>query len=89
MDDTEELIGEYHQQRLAEDAEERVGRKTEFTDQKPRQAHSVLEAAHAKGEPLYPHELLRDSVLILYVTSILFFLAAFVPPPLHLSLIHI
>ncbi|MEE3192203.1 MAG: hypothetical protein VX267_01815, partial [Candidatus Thermoplasmatota archaeon] len=62
MDDTEALISEYQQQRQAEDAEERIGRKTEFTDHMPRQAHSVLEAVHVKGEPLYPHELVRDSV---------------------------
>ena len=82
-DDTGSLIGEYQQERQAEDDAERIGRKTEFTREMPRQAHSVLEASHVKGEPLYPHELVRDSVLTLYVTSILFFLAAFIPPPLH------
>ena len=83
MDDTGSLISEYQREQQAADAEESVGRETEFTDRTPRQAHSVLEASLVEGEPLYPHELLRDSVLTLYVTSILFFLSAFVPPPLH------
>ena len=36
-----------------------------------------------KGEPLYPHEVTRDGVFTLYIMAILFYLTAFIPPPLH------
>ena len=50
-----------------------------------REEHSVLEASMVKGEPLYPHEVSRDAVYTFYVISILFYLGAFIPPPLHES----
>ena len=50
-----------------------------------REEHSVLEASMVKGEPLYPHEISRDAVYTFYVISILFYLGAFIPPPLHES----
>ena len=48
-----------------------------------REDHSVLEADMVKGEPLYPHEMTRDAVLTLYILALFYYLAAFVPPPLH------
>ena len=46
-----------------------------------REEHSVLEAEMIKGEPLYPHEVTRDSVLSLYIIALFFYLAAFILPP--------
>ena len=45
-----------------------------------REEHSVLEASMVKGEPLYPHEISRDTVYTFYVISILFYLGASYSP---------
>ena len=74
MEDIGEMIGEYQEGKRKEEIEEKL---------KGRQAHSVLESGKVMGEPLYPHEIIRDTILTLYTVAIMFFLASFVPPPLH------
>ena len=75
-DDASEMIGESIQEQQELDTIRKLENREE---------HSVLEASLVKGEPLYPHELSRDTVYTFYVLSIMFYLGAFVPPPLHES----
>ena len=64
------------------DQEEKIEQDT-IRKLENREEHSALEASMVKGEPLYPHEITRDGVFTLYIMAILFYLAAFIPPPLH------
>ena len=73
-DDATVMIYEYQVEQVALDTINKL---------ENREDHSVLEAEMVKGEPLYPHELTRDAVLSLYIIALFFYLAAFVPPPLH------
>ena len=73
-DDAVEMIYEHQEEQLALDTVDKL---------ENRETHSVLEAEMVKGEPLYPHEITRDSVLTLYILALLFYLTAFIPPPLH------
>ena len=75
-DDAAEMIGESIQEQQELDTIRKLENREE---------HSVLEASMVKGEPLYPHELSRDTVYTFYVLSIMFYIGAFVPPPLHES----
>ena len=75
-DDASEMIAESIQEQQELDTIRKLENREE---------HSVLEASLVKGEPLYPHELSRDTVYTFYVLSIMFYLGAFVPPPLHES----
>ena len=69
-DDAVEMIGESIQEQQELDTIRKLENREE---------HSVLEASLVKGEPLYPHELSRDTVYTFYVLSIMFYLGAFVP----------
>ena len=73
-DNAAEMINEYQDEQVALDTISKIENREE---------HSVLEADMVKGEPLYPHEMTRDGVLTMYIMALFFFLAAFVPPPLH------
>ena len=73
-DDAVEMIYEHQEEQIALDTINKL---------EDRETHSVLEAQMVKGEPLYPHEITRDSVFTLYIMALLFYLAAFIPPPLH------
>ncbi len=53
-DDASEMIGESIQEQQELDTIRKLENREE---------HSVLEASLVKGEPLYPHELSRDTVL--------------------------
>ena len=75
-DDITEMIYEHQEEQLDLDTINKL---------ENREDHSVLEAELVKGEPLYPHEVTRDGVFTLYIMALLFYLAAFVPPPLHSS----
>ena len=61
-DDASEMIGESIQEQQELDTIRKLENREE---------HSVLEASLVKGEPLYPHELSRDTVYTFYVLSIL------------------
>ena len=67
-DDAAEMIGESIQEQQELDTIRKLENREE---------HSVLEASMVKGEPLYPHELSRDTVYTFYVLSIMFYLGAF------------
>ena len=73
-DDAVEMIYEHQEEQLSLDTINKLENREE---------HSVLEADMVKGEPLYPHEVTRDSVLSLYIIALFFYLSAFIPPPLH------
>ena len=75
-DDAIEMIYEDQEKQLEKDTIKKLENREE---------HSVLEASMVKGEPLYPHEITRDGVFTLYIMAILFYLGAFIPPPLHES----
>ena len=60
-DDAVEMIYEHQEEQLALDTVDKL---------ENRETHSVLEAEMVKGEPLYPHEITRDSVLTLYLSLI-------------------
>ena len=57
-DDAAEMIGESIQEQQELDTIRKLENREE---------HSVLEASMVKGEPLYPHELSRDTVYTFYV----------------------
>ena len=63
-DDAAEMIGESIQEQQELDTIRKLENREE---------HSVLEASMVKGEPLYPHELSRDTVYTFYVLSIMFY----------------
>ena len=63
-DDAVEMIGESIQEQQELDTIRKLENREE---------HSVLEASLVKGEPLYPHELSRDTVYTFYVLSIMFY----------------
>ena len=73
-DDAVEMIYEHQEEQVSLDTIRKLENREE---------HSVLEAEVVKGEPLYPHEITRDSVLSLYIIALFFYLSAFIPPPLH------
>ena len=59
-DDAAEMIGESIQEQQELDTIRKLENREE---------HSALEASLVKGEPLYPHELSRDTVYTFYVLS--------------------